>query len=82
VSETPETSSVKDETPEQFKRMRESLHAERERVKAEAQDWRPSPMSDIRDTRSAQLLGETLLRMPLSLGSLSERHDMLEGIRE
>jgi len=39
-------------------------------------------MSDIRDTRSAQLLGETLLRMPLSLGSLSERHDMLEGIRE
>src|SRR5689334_18430883 len=80
--ETPETASVKaDEAPEQFKRMRESLHAERDRVKAMSLDWRPSLMRDVRDTRSPQLLGETLLRMQSSLGSLAERQDLLEGIR-
>jgi hypothetical protein len=95
--ETPEAESQKDETPEQFKAIRASLHAERERVMALAQDWRPNHFQDIRDSRSPQLLGETLLslgeaespvtsedgtvRMQKSLGSLSKRQDLLEGVR-
>jgi hypothetical protein len=94
--ETPET-VLRDEMPEQFKAIRASLHAERERVMALAQDWRPSHTADVRDLRSPQLLGETLLalgkptspvmlkdetvRMQSSLGSLSDRHDILEGAR-
>ncbi len=56
------------------------LHAERERVMALAQDWRPSHTADNRDIRDAQLLGETLLRMQTSLGSLSDRQDLIAGL--
>jgi hypothetical protein len=79
--ETPEARPSEDETPEQFKKLRASLHAERERVMATALDWRPSLSHDVRDIRSPQLLGETLLRMHSSLGSLSDRHELLEGVR-
>jgi len=68
-----------DSRPQQFKAIEAALHAERERVKALAQDWYPSFTRDVRDIRSAQLLGETLLRMPTSLGSIAERHDLIEG---
>jgi hypothetical protein len=66
--------------PQQFKSIEDRLHAERERVKALTLDWRPSLAVDRRDTRQAQLLGETLLRMQPSLGSLSNRHDILENL--
>ena len=66
--------------PQQFKSIEDRLHAERERVKALTLDWRPSLSVDRRDTRQAQLLGETLLRMQPSLGSLSNRHDILENL--
>lgn len=82
MDESLETSSVTaDERPQQFLQIEAGLHAERERVKALAQDWRPSLTQDVRDTRSPQLLGETLLRMQPSLGALAVRHDFLEAVR-
>ena len=80
MTESPETSST-DERPQQFKMIAAWLHEQRERTKALAQDWSPSLMRDVRDVRSAELLGETLLRMQSSLGALSERHDILESVR-
>lgn len=73
--------TAEDERPEQFKLLRASLHAERDRVMALAQDWQPSLLPDNRDLRSPQLLGETLLRMQKSLGALSSRQDMLELVK-
>ncbi|HEU5407208.1 MAG TPA: hypothetical protein VFU48_05540 [Nitrospira sp.] len=82
MDESPETSDVTaSERPQQFLMIEAGLHAERERVKALAQDWRPSLTQDVRDARSPQLLGESLLRMHSSLGTLSERHDFLENVR-
>lgn len=82
MTESPETSDVTaSERPQQFQMISAGLHAERERVKALAQDWRPSLTHDVRDIRSPQLLGETLLRMQPSLGALSDRHDILESVR-
>lgn len=71
---------VTDTRPQQFRMTEAWLHVERERVMGLAQDWRPTHARDIRDSRSAQLLGETLLRMQPSLGSLSQRHDQLEEL--
>jgi hypothetical protein len=65
--------------PQQFKDREDDLHAERERVREMALDWRPHPPPDIRDLRSPQLLGETLLRMQPSFGLCSERQDLLEA---
>ena len=93
--QTPWTGNVTEtDRPQQFKSIEDRLHAERERVKALTLDWRPSLSVDRRDTRQAQLLGETLLalgkptspvqsedgtvRMQPSLGSLSDRHDLIE----
>lgn len=88
------TEPREDDRPEQFKMISGWLHAERERLRAMAQDWYPSPTQDVRDLRSPQLLGATLLalgkptspdiseaesvRMQSSLGPLSKRQDLLE----
>jgi hypothetical protein len=91
------TGNVTDDSrPQQFKAIEDWLHAERERVNAVAQGWRPGFTQDVRNMRSAQLLGETLLslgkpradvpdgesvRMQSSLGSASVRHDLVESCR-
>jgi hypothetical protein len=68
--------------PQQFLQTEAWLHAERERVKGMTLDWRPGLLEDVRDTRSPQLLGETLLeRMQPVLGTLSFKHDLLETMR-
>jgi hypothetical protein len=72
--------SQETDRPQQFKSIEDRLHAERERVKALTLDWRPGLVRETRDMRPAQLLGETLLRMQPSLGSLSNRHDILENL--
>lgn len=54
---------------------------ERVRVLEGALDWVPGLVRDCRDARSPGLLGEALLRLPASLGVLSERHDFLESSR-
>ena len=79
--EIQETHPHGDERPEQFQRITAWLHGQRERTREVAQDWSPNLMRDVRDVRSAELLGETLLRMQPSLGSLSDRHDLVESVR-
>ena len=70
-----------DSRPQQFNAITAWLHAQRERTREVTLNWRPSHTLDVRDLRSPELLGETLLRMQTSLGSLGVRHDFLESVR-
>ena len=72
--------SREDSRPQQFKATEAWLHAQRERTREVAQNWSPSHSQDVRDLRSPELLGETLLRMQTSLGSLAMRQDLIEGL--
>lgn len=79
--QTPFAGNVTDDTrPQQFKATEAWLHAQRERTREVAQNWSPSHSLDVRDLRSPELLGETLLRMQTSLGSLAMRQDLIEGL--
>lgn len=77
----PGSVTEEDSRPQQFKAIEAGLHAERERSRAMAQDWKPASYLDKRDLRSPQLLGENLMRMQVSLGlSCSATHDLIEGL--
>ena len=71
---------MSDDRPQQFKARDVELAEVRERMHADNLNWAVSVITDTRDLRDPQLLGESLLRMRRS-GRLCLAHNRLEAAR-